>query len=122
MSLTAPAPTLTDKLVAARDAASVLATATTAVKDAALGAIAAAVRAATDEIVRANHEDLVAGEDGGLSSGLLDRRLLGRESLGKLRQGAREATLIDLEGAQQGLVHDVTDAGLLPEHAERGGP
>ncbi|MFS0729857.1 glutamate-5-semialdehyde dehydrogenase [Curtobacterium sp. 1P10AnD] len=73
MSLTAPAPTLTDKLVAARDAASVLATATTAVKDAALGAIAAAVRAATDEIVRANHEDLVAGEDGGLSSGLLDR-------------------------------------------------
>ncbi len=73
MSLTAPAPTLTDKLVAARDAASVLATATTAVKDVALGAIAAAVRAATDEIVRANHEDLVAGEDGGLSSGLLDR-------------------------------------------------
>ncbi|MEK6309399.1 MULTISPECIES: glutamate-5-semialdehyde dehydrogenase [Curtobacterium] len=73
MSLTAPAPTLTDKLVAARDAASVLATATTAVKDAALGAIAAGVRAATDEIVRANHEDLVAGEDEGLSSGLLDR-------------------------------------------------
>ncbi|KTR08994.1 glutamate-5-semialdehyde dehydrogenase [Curtobacterium luteum] len=73
MSLTAPAPTLTDKLVAARDAASVLATATTAAKDAALGAIAAGVRAATDEIVRANHEDLVAGEDGGLSSGLLDR-------------------------------------------------
>ncbi len=73
MSLTAPAPTLTDKLVAARDAASVLATATTAVKDAALRAVAAGVRAATDEIVRANHEDLVAGEDGGLSSGLLDR-------------------------------------------------
>lgn len=73
MSLTAPAPTLTDKLVAARDAASVLATATTAVKDAALLAVAAGVRAATEEIVRANHEDLVAGEDGGLSSGLLDR-------------------------------------------------
>jgi len=73
MSLTAPAPTLTDRLVAARDASSALATATTAVKDSALLAIAAGVRAATDEIVAANHGDLVAGEEGGLSSGLLDR-------------------------------------------------
>ncbi|MBA8991438.1 glutamate-5-semialdehyde dehydrogenase [Curtobacterium pusillum] len=73
MSLTAPAPTLTDKLVAARDASSALATATTAVKDAALLAIAEGVRAATDEIVQANHGDLVAGEEDGLSSGLLDR-------------------------------------------------
>ncbi|MCT9620586.1 glutamate-5-semialdehyde dehydrogenase [Curtobacterium sp. C2H10] len=73
MSLTASAPTLTDKLVAARDAASVLATATTAVKDAALLAIAAGVRQATGEIVAANHEDLLAGEESGLSSGLLDR-------------------------------------------------
>ncbi|MGN8050041.1 glutamate-5-semialdehyde dehydrogenase [Curtobacterium sp. 22159] len=73
MSLTAPAPTLTDKLVAARDASSALATATTAVKDAALRAIAAAVRAATADIVQANHGDLVAGEESGLSSGLLDR-------------------------------------------------
>ncbi|WP_022907292.1 glutamate-5-semialdehyde dehydrogenase [Curtobacterium sp. B18] len=73
MPLTASAPTLTDKLVAARDASSVLATATTAVKDAALRAIAASVRQATDEIVRENHDDLVAGEENGLSSGLLDR-------------------------------------------------
>jgi glutamate-5-semialdehyde dehydrogenase len=73
MSLTAPAPTLTDKLVAARDASSALATATTAVKVTALLAIAAGVRAATDEIVAANHGDLVAGEEGGLSGGLLDR-------------------------------------------------
>ncbi|WIB78596.1 glutamate-5-semialdehyde dehydrogenase [Curtobacterium sp. MCPF17_002] len=73
MSLTAPAPTLTDKLVAARGASSALATATTAVKDAALLAIAADVRTATDEIVAANHDDLVAGEEGGLTSGLLDR-------------------------------------------------
>uniref|UniRef100_A0A942Y8W1 Gamma-glutamyl phosphate reductase n=1 Tax=Neobacillus citreus TaxID=2833578 RepID=A0A942Y8W1_9BACI len=73
MSLTAPAPSLTDKLVAAQAASSALATATTAVKDAALRAIAQGVRAATDEIVAANHGDLVAGEEGGLSSGLLDR-------------------------------------------------
>lgn len=73
MSLTAPAPTLTDTLVAARDASRALATATTAVKDAALLAIAVGVRAATDEIVAANHGDLVAGEEDGLSGGLLDR-------------------------------------------------
>ncbi|WIE73301.1 glutamate-5-semialdehyde dehydrogenase [Curtobacterium sp. MCJR17_020] len=73
MSSIAPAPTLTDTLVAARTASSALATATTAVKDAALVAIAAGVRAATDEIVAANHGDLVAGEESGLSSGLVDR-------------------------------------------------
>ncbi|WIE66053.1 glutamate-5-semialdehyde dehydrogenase [Curtobacterium sp. MCLR17_036] len=73
MSTTATAPTLTDKLVAARAASSALATATTAVKDAALLAIAAGVRAATAEIVAANHGDLVAGEESGLSSGLVDR-------------------------------------------------
>ncbi|MFJ3381420.1 glutamate-5-semialdehyde dehydrogenase [Curtobacterium sp. NPDC090217] len=73
MSLTAPAPTLSDKLVASRAAAASLATATTAVKDAALRAIAVAVRAATDEIVAANHGDLVAGEESGLTGGLLDR-------------------------------------------------
>ncbi|MBF4607188.1 glutamate-5-semialdehyde dehydrogenase [Curtobacterium sp. VKM Ac-1393] len=73
MSSIAPAPTLTDTLVAARAASSALATATTAVKDAALTAIAAGVRAATDEIVAANHGDLVAGEESGLSSGLVDR-------------------------------------------------
>ncbi|MET3636162.1 glutamate-5-semialdehyde dehydrogenase [Curtobacterium oceanosedimentum] len=73
MSPTATALTLTDKLVASRAASTALATATTAVKDQALRAVAAALRAGTDAIVAANHGDLVAGEDGGLSSGLLDR-------------------------------------------------
>ena len=67
------APALTDKLVAARAASTALATATTAVKDRALRAVAAALRDGTEAIVAANHGDLVAGEDGGLSSGLLDR-------------------------------------------------
>ena len=78
MSLTAPAQAqagtpLVDTLTAARAAATVLATTTTAVKDAALRAIALGLRAATAEIVTANHEDLIAGQDGGLTSGLLDR-------------------------------------------------
>ncbi|PZE82127.1 glutamate-5-semialdehyde dehydrogenase [Curtobacterium sp. MCBD17_032] len=73
MSRTAPAPTLVDVLTAARSASTALATATTAVKDAALRAIAHELRAGTADIVTANHEDLVAGETAGLSSGLLDR-------------------------------------------------
>ncbi|WP_114849072.1 glutamate-5-semialdehyde dehydrogenase [Curtobacterium sp. AG1037] len=73
MSLTAAAPTLTDKLVAARAASSALATATTSVKDRALRTVAEALRAGTADIVAANHGDLVAGEADGLSSGLLDR-------------------------------------------------
>ncbi len=73
MSLTAPAPTLVDTLTAARAASTVLATATTALKDAALRAVADALRAGTAEIVTANHADLVVGEESGLSSGLLDR-------------------------------------------------
>ncbi|OIH97274.1 glutamate-5-semialdehyde dehydrogenase [Curtobacterium sp. MCBA15_001] len=81
MSLTAPAPTLTDTLVASRAAAGVLATATTAAKDAALRAIAASVRASVDDVVFANHADLVAGEDAGLSSGLLDRLRLDPERI-----------------------------------------
>ncbi|UBQ03548.1 glutamate-5-semialdehyde dehydrogenase [Curtobacterium sp. TXMA1] len=73
MSSTVTAPSLTDKLVASRAASTALATATTAVKDQALRAVAAALRDGTDAIVAANHGDLVAGEDSGLSSGLLDR-------------------------------------------------
>lgn len=73
MSPTVTAPTLTDKLVAARAASTALATATTAVKDRALRAVAAALRDGTDAIVTANHDDLVVGEERGTSSGLLDR-------------------------------------------------
>lgn len=78
MSLTAPAQAhaatpLVDTLTAARAASTVLATTPTAGKDAALRAIALELRAGTAEIVTANHEDLVAGEDSGLSSGLIDR-------------------------------------------------
>ena len=75
------APGLQDLLGAARAASRVLATATTAAKDDALRAIAASVRSATDDIVFANHADLVAGEDSGLSSGLLDRLRLDPERI-----------------------------------------
>mgnify|MGYP002760099247 CR=1 FL=1 len=64
---------LTDKLTAAREAARVLATATTGQKDAALNAIADAVLAHEPEILRANELDLANGRENGLSEGLQDR-------------------------------------------------
>ncbi|MCJ1716007.1 glutamate-5-semialdehyde dehydrogenase [Curtobacterium sp. VKM Ac-2922] len=78
---TGAAPSLQDELVAARAASRVLATSTTAVKDAALVAIAASLRSGADDVVFANHADLVAGEDSGLSSGLLDRLRLDPERI-----------------------------------------
>ncbi|KQS08695.1 gamma-glutamyl phosphate reductase [Curtobacterium sp. Leaf183] len=81
---TGAVPSLQDRLVAARAAAQVLATSTTAVKDAALRAIAASLRAGADDVVFANHADLVAGEDAGLSSGLLDRLRLDPERIESL--------------------------------------
>jgi len=73
MSPTVVQPTLVEKLVAARDASLALATAPTQVKDAALRAVAAVLRASVDEILTANALDLEAGAANALGSGLLDR-------------------------------------------------
>jgi glutamate-5-semialdehyde dehydrogenase len=73
MSLTATAPTLVDKLYAAREATVPLAIAKTATKNAALHEIAAALRAGVSQIVEANSLDLREGERSQLGAGLLDR-------------------------------------------------
>jgi glutamate-5-semialdehyde dehydrogenase len=78
MSLTASEPALsldglTAKLVAARQASGALATATTAVKDAALLAIASVVRSSASSIIEANALDLADGERNDIGAGLLDR-------------------------------------------------
>jgi glutamate-5-semialdehyde dehydrogenase len=67
------APSLTDKLVAAREAARVLATLPAARKNAALQAIADAVVRASDRIIPANDLDLANGREKDMSEGLLDR-------------------------------------------------
>jgi glutamate-5-semialdehyde dehydrogenase len=73
MTITDVRATLTDTLLAARTASVPLATATTDVKNAALLAIAAAVRDGADDVLAANALDLQVGERNGLSGGLLDR-------------------------------------------------
>ena len=67
------APTFDAKLSAARDAARVLATATTTLKNAALHAIADAVLQNVSRIFIANELDLARGHDSNMSLGLQDR-------------------------------------------------
>lgn len=57
----------------AKTAASLLATTSTAEKNTALTAVAEALRANTDRIVRANESDIAAGVENGMSEALLDR-------------------------------------------------
>ncbi len=73
MSESALLVSLTDKLVAAREAARVLATATTAQKNDALRAIAASIGQHESRILPANELDLANGRENGLSAGLQDR-------------------------------------------------
>ena len=66
-----------------------LAATSSAVKDAALLAMAAALEARTPEILEANARDLEAGREGGLSSALMDRLALDERRGG--RDGRRRA-------------------------------
>src|ERR687885_2323637 len=77
-SVTAPpaSPSVTDVCLAARAAARELARTSSAVKDAALLAIADALEQRTPEIIEANARDLEAGRESGLSAALMDRLAL----------------------------------------------
>jgi glutamate-5-semialdehyde dehydrogenase len=75
---------------AAKRAARTLATLDTAVKDAALEAIAEALYAGTEEILEANRADLAAGRDAGLSAALLDRLALDERRIAAMAAGARD--------------------------------
>jgi len=87
---TALAPSLTDKLTAARDAARVLAQATTKQKNAALTAIADAVMRNESRILPANELDLANGRENGMSEGLQDRLRLDEKRLVALSQAVLE--------------------------------
>lgn len=67
---------LSTLLDASRQASLALATATTADKNRALGAIAERLRESTESILAANQQDLANGTENGLSTGLLDRLTL----------------------------------------------
>jgi glutamate-5-semialdehyde dehydrogenase len=89
----------TEKLEAARTASLTLATATAALKNAALEAIASAVERNADRIVPANDLDLANGRENGLSTGLQDRLRLDEKRLAGLAEAVREvAALVDPVG------------------------
>ncbi|WP_166873262.1 MULTISPECIES: glutamate-5-semialdehyde dehydrogenase [unclassified Salinibacterium] len=93
------APSLTDKLKAARVASRILAGSTTAQKNAALHAIAAAVRENAERIIPANELDLANGRENGLSEGLQDRLRLDAARLGGLADAVEQiAALVDPVG------------------------
>jgi glutamate-5-semialdehyde dehydrogenase len=85
---------------AAREASRVLARASTAQKNRALQAAAAALDAARDELVTANELDLAGGRANGLDAAMLDRLALTPKVIDGMIEGLRQvATLPDPIGA-----------------------
>ncbi|HEV7899468.1 MAG TPA: glutamate-5-semialdehyde dehydrogenase [Planosporangium sp.] len=74
----------------AKTAATVLATATRATKDAALRAMAEALVRATPEILAANAADVAAGRAAGMTEALLDRLALGDKRVEAMASGLRQ--------------------------------
>ena len=75
--------------LAAKRASRRLATLSSAVRDAALEAIADALLAATEEILDANARDLQAGAAAGLSDALMDRLALTEDRIAQMAAGVR---------------------------------
>ncbi len=80
---------VTEICTAAKEASRALALTSSAVKNAALEAIADALCERADEILEANARDLDAGERSGLSSALIDRLRLDEQRIAGIAAGAR---------------------------------
>ncbi|WP_423057361.1 glutamate-5-semialdehyde dehydrogenase [Brevibacterium linens] len=92
----------------AKAASSLLATTSTAEKNAALGAIAEALRSNTDRIVKANDADIAAGTENGMSDALLDRLRLDADRIAAIADSVED--VIDLADP----VGDVVVGRTLP--------
>src|SRR3990167_8387975 len=89
---------------AARSASRVLARASTAQKNRALQAAAAALDAARSDLTAANELDLAAARAGGLGAAMVDRLALAPAGVGPMIEGLRQvATLPDPIGEIQGM-------------------
>lgn len=96
------------KAQAAKQAAAKLAVTSTAVKNAALLAMAAALEAQQSEILAANERDMTAAAAKGMKSSMLDRLKLTAERISGMADGLRQvAGLADLVG-------NVIDGKTLP--------
>ncbi|MFL9814347.1 glutamate-5-semialdehyde dehydrogenase [Stutzerimonas sp. VN223-3] len=99
---------------AAREASRVLARATTAQKNRALQAAAAALDAARSDLVDANRQDLAAGRASGLDEAMLDRLALTPARIDDMIEGLRQvATLPDPIG-------EIRDMRYLPSGIQVG--
>ncbi|MGV8896971.1 MAG: glutamate-5-semialdehyde dehydrogenase [Rhodoglobus sp.] len=83
-------PLLADKLEAARDAARMLAVATTSQKNAALTLIADAVVSNSARILEANELDVARGRENGMTEGLQDRLRLDDKRLASLAEAVQQ--------------------------------
>ncbi|WP_182523772.1 glutamate-5-semialdehyde dehydrogenase [Nocardioides dongkuii] len=81
---------VTEAAVRAREAAQVLALATRAQKDAALLAMADGLLAASDDLLRANAEDVARAEETGTPAGIVDRLRLTPDRVAGMAQGLRD--------------------------------
>lgn len=79
----------------ARSASYALAAMPSAVKDACLLEMAAAIEASAAEIIEANAKDLENGRARGLSQAMLDRLALDGKRIGAMAEGLRELTRLD---------------------------
>ena len=79
---------------AAKAASRELAQLSSAIRDAALVAIADALVDRTDEILEANARDLEAGREAGLSAALMDRLALDAERVAAMARGVREVAAL----------------------------
>lgn len=79
----------------ARDAAFKLASVCTSVKDQALEAIAAALTAHADEIIKANEQDLQNAREKGMKKSMLDRLALSKERIAAMAQGVRQVKTLN---------------------------
>jgi len=82
--------TVLDVCAAAKRAAPLLARASTAQKDAALGAMARALENGSDRILEANRDDLAGARDEGLSQAMLDRLSLDEARVRAMAEGLRD--------------------------------
>ena len=107
-----PAALIADMGARARTASAQLAATPTATKSAALIAAAAALRAATPDILAANARDMAAGTERGLSSAMLDRLKLDEQRLAGIADSvAAVAALADPVGAV--IDHSSRPNGLI---------
>jgi glutamate-5-semialdehyde dehydrogenase len=106
--MTTAAISVADTCAAAKRASRTLATLSSAVKDAALEAIATAIEERVEEILDANARDLEAAGGGDYSTAFLDKLKLDRARVGAMAAGVREiAALPDPVG-------EVIDGWRLP--------